>query len=303
MTTAPALSTYLDPEALSRISRLDLIARLVVEGFITGLHRSPYHGFSVEFSEHRPYLPGDPLRDLDWKAYAKTGRLYIKQYEEETNLKAYLLLDTSGSMAYQSGGSMSKFRYACCLGASLAHLMLRQRDAVGLMLFDERIESYVPPRSVQSHLQVLLGQMDRVKPAADTRMAPAFHDLAERLSRRGLVVVLSDLLDDPEEVLSGLRHFRYRGHEVVVFHLLDPRERDLDFRRQETRFVSLEDPEQNLTTQPWHIQEDYRQLMEQLIQTYRARCADAGIDYALIDTTTPFDQALSRYLVQRKKMG
>lgn len=303
MTAAPALSAYLDPEALSRISRLDLVARLVVEGFITGLHRSPYHGFSVEFSEHRPYLPGDPLRDLDWKAYAKTGRLYIKQYEEETNLKAYLLLDISGSMAYQSGGAMSKFRYACCLGASLAHLMLRQRDAVGLMLFDERIQSYVPPRSVQSHLQVLLGQMDRGKPAADTRMAPAFHDLAERLSRRGLVVVLSDLLDDPEEVLSGLRHFRYRGHEVVVFHLLDPRERDLDFRRQETRFVSLEDPEQSLTTQPWHIQEDYRQLMDQLIQTYRARCADAGIDYALIDTTTPFDQALSRYLVQRKKMG
>jgi uncharacterized protein (DUF58 family) len=300
---APALSSYLDPETLSRLTRLDLIARLVVEGFITGLHRSPYHGFSVEFSEHRPYLPGDPLRDLDWKAYAKTGRLYIKQYEEETNLKAYLLLDVSGSMAYQSGGSMSKFRYACCLGAALAYLMLRQRDAVGLMLFDECIHSYVPPRSVQSHLQVLLKEMDQAKPAADTRMAPAFHDLAERLSRRGLVVVLSDLLDDPAEVLSGLRHFRYRGHEVVVFHLLDPRERDLDFRRQETRFVSLENPEQSLTTQPWHIQQDYRQLMDELIGTYRARCADAGIDYALIDTTMPFDQALSRYLVQRKRLG
>ncbi len=303
MNTAPALSSYLDPEILSGLTRLDLIARLVVEGFITGLHRSPYHGFSVEFSEHRPYLPGDPLRDLDWKAYAKTGRLYIKEYEEETNLKAYLLLDISGSMAYKSGGSMSKFRYACCLGAALAYLMLRQRDAVGLMLFDERIHSYVPPRSVQSHLQVLLREMDQAKPAADTRMAPAFHDLAERLSRRGLVVVLSDLLDDPAEVLSGLRHFRYRGHEVVVFHLLDPRERDLDFRRQETRFFSLENPDQSLTTQPWHIQQEYRQLMDELIQTYRARCADAGIDYTLIDTTTPFDQALSRYLGRRKKLG
>jgi len=303
VTATPALSAYLDPEALSRISRLDLVARLVVEGFITGLHRSPYHGFSVEFSEHRPYLPGDPLRDLDWKAYAKTGRLYIKQYEEETNLKAYLLLDISGSMAYQSGGAMGKFRYACCLGAALAHLMLRQRDAVGLMLFDQRVHTYVPPRSVQSHLQVLLKEMDQAKPAADTRMAPAFHDLAERLSRRGLVVVLSDLLDDPEEVLGGLRHFRYRGHEVIVFHLLDPRERDLDFRRQETRFVSLENPEHSLTTQPWHFQAEYRQLMEQLIQTYRLRCADAGVDYALIDTATPFDRALSRYLVQRKKMG
>lgn len=303
MNTAPALSSYLDPEILSGLTRLDLIARLVVEGFITGLHRSPYHGFSVEFSEHRPYLPGDPLRDLDWKAYAKTGRLYIKEYEEETNLKAYLLLDISGSMAYKSGGAMSKFRYACCLGAALCYLMLRQRDAVGLMLFDERIHSYVPPRSVQSHLQVLLKEMDQAKPAADTRMAPAFHDLAERLSRRGLVVVLSDLLDDPEEVLSGLRHFRYRGHEVVVFHLLDPRERDLDFRRQETRFFNLENPEQSLTTQPWHIQQEYRQLMDELIQTYRARCADAGIDYTLIDTTMPFDQALSRYLGRRKKLG
>ena len=303
MNTAASITSYLDPETLSRLTRLDLIARLVVEGFITGLHRSPYHGFSVEFSEHRPYMPGDPLRDLDWKAYAKTDRLYIKQYEEETNLKAYLLLDISGSMAFRAGASMTKFRYGCCLGAALAYLMLRQRDAVGLMLFHEQIASYVPPRSVQSHLQVLLKEMETVQPTADTRMAPAFHDLAERLSRRGLVVVLSDLLDDPEEVLSGLQHFRYRGHEVVVFHLLDPREIDLDFRRQETRFYSLENPEHTLTTQPWHIQQDYRQLMEELIRTYRARCADAAIDYALIDTTQPFDQALAHYLVQRKKLG
>lgn len=303
MDSPPTLTSYLDPEVLSRLTRLDLIARLVVEGFITGLHRSPYHGFSVEFSEHRPYMPGDPLRDLDWKAFAKTDRLYIKQYEEETNLKAYLLLDISGSMDFRSGGPMTKSRYACCLGAALAYLMLRQRDAVGLMLFHQRIASYIPPRSVQSHLQVLLKALDQVRPGADTRMAPAFHDLAERLSRRGLVVVLSDLLDEPEEVLGGLRHFRYRGHEVILFHLLDPRERDLEFRRQETRFYDLEDPERTLTTQPWHIQQDYRQMMDGLIHTYRSRCADARIDYVLLDTATPFDQALSRYLVQRKKLG
>ena len=294
--------SYLHPETISRLSRLDLIARLVVEGFITGLHRSPYHGFSVEFSEHRPYLPGDPLRDLDWKAYAKSGRLYVKQYEEETNLKAYLLLDMSGSMDFAAGAPLSKFRYAASLAAALAYLMLKQRDAVGLLLYHHQTEAYVPPRSVQSHLQVLLKTIDQARPHSETIMAPAFHDLAERIRRRGLVIVLSDLLDAPDQVLEGLRHFRHLQHEVIVFHLLDPRERDLAFRDQ-TRFYDLEDPDQTLTTQPWHIQHEYRALMDELIQTYRLGCAEAGIDYALLDTATPFDVALSRYLAQRKKMG
>ena len=294
-------AAYLDPETVSRISRLDLVARLVVEGFITGLHRSPYHGFSVEFSEHRPYRPGDPLRDLDWKAYAKSDRLYVKRYEEETNLKAYLLLDISGSMDFQSGAPMSKFRYATSLAAALSYLMLKQRDAVGLLLYHHEIESYVPPRSVQSHLQVMLKTLDQAAPRRDTRMAPAFHDLAERISRRGLVIVLSDLLDDPGEVLNGLRHFRHLGHEVVVFHLLDPRERDLDFR-DETRFFDLEDPDHTLTTQPRHIHHEYRALMDEMIQKYRRGCAGSRIDYALINTATPFDTALSHYLVQRKKI-
>ncbi|MFH1568170.1 MAG: DUF58 domain-containing protein [Gemmatimonadota bacterium] len=297
------LTRYLDPETISRISRLDLVARLVVEGFITGLHRSPYHGFSVEFSEHRPYMPGDALRDLDWKALAKTERLYVKRYEEETNVRAHLLLDCSGSMGFRSGGPMSKYRYACCLAAALAHLMLRQRDAVGLMLFRDRPLTLVPPRSVQSHLRVLLAEMTRAEPEDDTRMAPAFHDLAERLSRRGLVIVLSDLLDDPAEVMTGLRHFRHRGHEVIVFHLLDPRERDLDFDRSDTRFVDLESPEDVLTTQPWHVQAEYRRRMEELQQTYARRCADARIDYCLVDTATPFDLALSRYLVRRRRLS
>lgn len=287
---------------MSRLSRLDLIARLVVEGFITGLHRSPYHGFSVEFSEHRPYMPGDPLRDLDWKAYAKSDRLYIKQYEEETNLKAYILLDVSGSMDFQSGAALSKFRYATSLAAALSYLILRQRDAVGLMLFRNIIESYVPPRSVQSHLNVLLKTIEQTTPGSDTDMAPTFHDLAERIARRGLVIVLSDLLDDPQEVLRGLRHFRHRGHEVVVFHLLDPREIDLDFDK-ETRFFDLEDPEQMLTTQPWLVRREYGQMVEEMVEAYRRGCAEARIDYALISTAMPFDVALSRYLVQRRKMG
>ena len=305
--TAPGgsgdLTSYLSPDTISRISRLDLVARLVVEGFITGLHRSPYHGFSVEFSEHRPYMPGDSLRDLDWKALAKTDRLYVKRYEEETNLKAHLLLDVSGSMAFRSGGSMTKYRYACCLAAALAHLMLRQRDAVGLMLFRDRPVSLVPPRSVRSHLGVLLAEMARAEPGQDTRMAPAFHDLAERLSRRGLVVLISDLLDDEDEILTGLRHFRHRGHEVIVFHLLDPRERDLSFDRSDTRFVDLEAPGDSLATQPWHMQDEYRRHMEQLRQRYARRCADARVDYCFVDTATPFDVALSRYLVRRRRLG
>lgn len=301
-TGATEAISYLNPETISRLSRLDLIARLVVEGFITGLHRSPYHGFSVEFSEHRAYMPGDSLRDVDWKAYGKTDRMYVKRYEEETNLKSYLLLDVSGSMAYQSGGAMSKFRYAASLSAALCYLMLRQRDAVGLMLFSDRIGTYVPPRSVSSHLRVLLKEIDAVRPEADTAMAPTFHDLAERISRRGLVIVFSDLLDDPEKTMMGLRHFRHRGHEVVVFHVLDPRELDLDFSG-ETRFYDLEDGERQLTTQPRHIRHEYTRLMAEMIDTYRYECAEAGIDHVLLDTATPFDVALGRYLVHRKKIG
>jgi uncharacterized protein (DUF58 family) len=301
---AAGLTSYLDPETASRLGRLDLIARLVVEGFITGLHRSPYHGFSVEFSEHRPYMQGDPLRDLDWKALAKTDRMYVKRYEEETNLKAYLLVDASGSMAFGDGGRVTKFRYTCCLAAALAYLMLRQRDAVGLAVFRDGLVTLVPPRSVSSHLNVLLRELTRTEPAKESAMAPAFHDLAERLSRRGLVVVLSDLLDDPKQVLTGLRHFRHRGHEVLALQVLDPRERDLDFRRSDTRFVDLEaGDDASVVTQPWHIQDAYRQHMESLLAQYRRGCAEAGVDYALLDTATAFDTALSRYLVRRRRLG
>ena len=302
--TTSGLTGYLDPETASRLGRLDLIARLVVEGFITGLHRSPYHGFSVEFSEHRPYMPGDPLRDLDWKALARTDRLYVKRYEEETNLKACLAVDASGSMAFAGSGRLSKFRYAACLAAALAYLMLRQRDAVGLALLRGGLQSLVPPRSVGSHLNVLLGQLSGAEPAAETALAPGLHDLAERLSRRGLVVVLSDFLDDSGEVLGGLRHLRHRGHEVLALQILDPREVDLDFRRSETRFVDLEDADGgSIVTQPWHVQESYRAHVESLLDRYRRGCAEAGVDYVLMDTATPFDTALSRYLVRRRRIG
>lgn len=291
---------YLKPEVAARLSRLDLVARLVVEGFITGLHQSPYHGFSVEFSEYRQYMPGDPMRDIDWKVYGKTDRLYVKQYEEETNLKAYLLLDASGSMAYGSNG-LNKFQYAAYTAAALAHLMLRQRDAVGLVAFDDGIRNYIPPRSVGSHLHTLLRSLRQTAPeGADTDLAKTFHNLAERIVRRGLIVVLSDLLDDPASLLSGLKHFRHRKHEVIVFHILDPRERDLDFDR-ETRFVDLESGT-SVATEPWHIAPDYRAHMEALVNRFRRECRDSLIDYVLLDTAQPFDTALFNYLAKRKRL-
>jgi uncharacterized protein (DUF58 family) len=291
---------YLKPEVVSRLSRLDLIARLVVEGFITGLHQSPYHGFSAEFSEYRQYMPGDPLRDLDWKVYGKTDRLYVKQYEEETNLKAYILVDASASMAYGSG-AVTKFQYAAYTAAALSHLMLRQRDAVGLVGFDDEIQTYLPPRSVASHLHALLTRLQNTSPeGADTDLAATFHDLAERIVRRGLIIIISDLFDDPDQLLNGLKHFRHRNHEVIVFHVLDPRERDLNFDR-ETRFVDLESGAQ-IATEPWHIAPAYRDHMEALIERFRRECREALIDYVLLETSEPFDKALFNYLAKRKRL-
>lgn len=295
-----AIQQYLNPEIAAQLSRLDLVARLVVEGFITGLHQSPYHGFSVEFSEYRQYMPGDPLRDIDWKVFGKTDRLYVKQYEEETNLKAYLLLDASGSMNYGSG-SLTKFLYAAYTCAALSHLMLRQRDAVGLVAFDNGIQNYVPPRSVGSHLHTVLKTLEATEPSGeDTDLAKTFHDLADRIVRRGLIVVLSDLMDDPQALLSGLKHFRHRKHEVIVFHILDPRERDLEFN-SETRFVDLESGA-SVTTEPWHIAPAYKTHMDDLVGRFRRECHESLIDYVLLDTAEPFDTALFNYLAKRKRL-
>ena len=294
-------ATQLNPEIILRLKRLDLIARFVVEGFITGIHRSPYHGFSAEYSEHRPYLPGDPTRDIDWKAYAKSDRLYTKRYEEETNLKVYLLLDVSGSMGFSREGSVSKFFYSAALCSALSHLMLRQRDAVSLVLFRNGIEKYIPPRSTPSHLSVILQTLEGSKPSLDTDIAATFHDMAERISRRGLVIVLSDLLDEPMQVVDGLRHFRHKGHEIVVFHILDPEEMKLNFHG-ETRFKALENPNQSVTTHPRHIEREYSSMMTDLIDVYRRNCNENGIDYNHIITTIPFDFALSSYIAKRKKL-
>ena len=291
---------YLKPEVVYRLSRLDLVARLVVEGFITGLHRSPYHGFSVEFSEYRPYMPGDPLRHVDWKVWGRTDRFYVKQFEEETNLRAYLLLDSSGSMGYTSG-NVTKLQYAVYLSAALSYLMLLQRDAVGVVTFDTKIRSYLPPRSVFSYLHVLLREMDQLKSRGKTHVSNTFHDLAERLKRRGLIIVLSDLFDDPVDVLNALKHFRHRKHEVIVFHILDPMETTFGFEG-DTLFVDMETGDK-IHTQPWHIRSEYRKKVDQFLEDYKRECRQHRIDYVAMDTSQPFDMALFKYLVMRKRIG
>ena len=291
---------FLKPETVSRLANMDLRARLVVEGFIAGLHRSPYHGFSVEFAEHRQYMPGDEIKHVDWKVYGKTDRFYVKQFEEETNLKAYLLLDASGSMGYASNG-ITKLEYASYLAAALTYLMLKQRDSVGLVTFDEKIRKYLPPRSVTTYLHVILQELERVTSGAETDVSITFHELAERIKRRGLVIILSDLFDLPERVISGLKHFRHKKHEVIVFHILDPMERSFNFKKDSV-FKDLETGEE-LTTQPWHIRGDYQRLMAEFISSYKRQCRENRIDYVLMDTAQDFDRALFGYLTKRKSIG
>ena len=290
---------FLQPEMISRLANMELRARTVVEGFITGLHKSPYHGFSVEFAEHRPYMPGDEIRRIDWKVYGKTDRFYVKQYEDETNLKAYILMDVSGSMGYGSH-EVSKLQYGSYLSASLAYLMMLQRDAVGLALFDTAIRSYLPPRSVKTYLHRLLTELEGIEPGGLTEVSEVLHVIAERIKRRGLVVVISDLLDEPEKILSGLKHFRHRGHEVIIFHVMDPMEISFGFDR-EAAIKDLETGEQ-LETQTWHIRREYQRQIANFIARYRQGCREDRIDYVLLNTQQSFDQALFRYLLKRKRL-
>lgn len=292
--------TYLNPETVSKLKGMEMRARMVVEGFIAGLHKSPYHGFSVEFAEHRQYMPGDNIRDIDWKVYAKTDRYYIKQYEEETNLKAYLLLDCSKSMAYQSGGILSKLDYAGLLSGALSYMMLRQRDAVGLVTFDDRIRKYIPPRSKSGHLHLLLKEIAAQTPSETTDIASTLHEMAERIKRRGLVILMSDLLDDPEKIISGLRHFRYNKHEVILFHILDPRERDFDFGG-EALFRDMETGEE-MTTSPYQIKRDFAAGAKKFADRISIACRQSNIDYHAIDTSMDFDTALYAFLAKRERL-
>lgn len=294
-----AYRRFLEPEVISRLSGMELKARLVVEGFITGLHRSPYHGFSVEFAEHRPYMPGDNIKNIDWKVLGRTDKYFIKEFEEETNLKAYILLDSSASMGYKSDG-ISKLEYAAYLGAALAYLMLLQRDAVGLVIFNEKIQKFIPARSVFSHLHYLLKELEELQPARTTDVSTTLHQMAERIKRRGLIIILSDLWDEPRRVLSGLKHFRHKKHEIIVFHILDPQEKDFAFEK-ETVFEDLETGEQ-IFTSPLQIKREYLKQFREWSSNLGWQCRESLIDYQLLDTQINYDKALLSYLNKREKL-
>ena len=288
----------LSPEIISKLNNLSIKARYVVEGFIVGLHKSPYHGFSVEFSEHRSYGFGDEIRHIDWKLWGKTDRYFVKQFEEETNLKSYLLVDQSQSMGYKSN-KVSKYEYAQILAASLGYLMLKQQDAVGLILFDNKIRINIPARTKRSHLNIILSQMENTKLGAKTQISPILHQTADLIKKRGLIIIISDLLDSPEKIISGLKHFRYKGHEVVIFHLLDPQELNFNFSKS-TRFRDMESKEE-IITEPSYFKIDYQKNINKFCNYYKLQCRKNKIDYVLINTDKPLDLALSEYLLIRKR--
>ena len=290
-------SNYLEPELLSKLQNLSIKAKYVVEGFMLGLHKSPYHGFSVEFSEHRPYGFGDEVRHIDWKLWSKTDKYYVKQFEEETNLKAHIILDQSRSMDYGSS-DISKFEYSKLLAASFAYILIKQQDAVGLALFDEQINKLIPPKSISSHLNVLLSHMEQSKPGSKTNIAQALHHSAEGISKRGLVIVISDFMDDPNAVMGGLRHLRHKGHEVIVFHILDKLELNFDFNER-IKFIDKETGDE-ITTDPWHITKQYNQHFKKHCDFIKHACGQNKVEYIQLQSNQPLDVALSELLLKRK---
>lgn len=291
---------YLQPETVAKLQNIEIKARLVVEGFITGLHRSPYHGFSVEFAEHRQYRHGDETRNIDWKVFARTNKYFVKQYEEETNLRAMIAIDRSASMNYSAEKRITKFEYATYLAAALSMLMIRQRDAVGLALFDTEIRTFMPSNSKPSYINAILSTLANTTPSEETQTSKALDMLAERIKRRGLVIIISDFFDDAESVFNALKHFRHRNHEVIAFQLLDPRE--IDFKLgQGATFVDMETGEEMITN-PYHVQAAYKSAVKEHIEKIQRECQNHQIDYNLIDTSMPFDKALKDYLLRRTRL-
>ena len=290
---------YIDPLIVAKLSTMLLKARFVVEGFIAGLHQSPYKGFSLEFAQHREYSPGDETRHIDWKVYGRKDKYFVKQYQEETNLKGYILLDRSASMGYRSKG-ITKLQYGSYLAASLAFLMLRQQDSVGLATFDERIKKYIPPRQSKGHLSLILKELEKLVPSSQTGINRSLRELGQYTKRRGLIILISDLLDEQEKVLNALKYFRFKKHEVIVFHLLDPAELELPF----TNVLWLEDMEnkKRVLTHPEIIREKYKNVIKEFVETYKLSCLRSDIDYCLMDTKTPLDFALGAYLARRKML-
>lgn len=289
---------YLKPEVIRQIGRLDLRAQFIVKGFLQGLHASPFHGFSVEFSEHRKYTSGDNPQDIDWLVYAKTDKYYIKKFEAETNITGYLVMDLSRSMGYTYRQELTKFEYAICLAAALCYLMVHQQDPVGLITFDQKIRDSLPPRSKRAQLGNVLSLLARLKPTGQTEIAKSLIQIAAMLRHRSLVMVFSDLLADPEPVIKALRRLRHGGHDVILFHILDEAEAAFPF----DGVVELEDPEsqQKLQVDAGGFRADYLAEVESFCETYRRECFQSGVDYVRLDTSMPFDKALVGYLSNRR---
>ena len=290
---------FLTPADLQKIGNLQVLARLVVEGFCSGLHTSPHKGFSVEFREHRQYVQGDEIRRLDWKVFGKTDRLYIKEYEEETNLRATLLVDVSGSMAYDGSG-VSKYQYAIRLAACLSYLMLRQADSVGLVTFDKKIRSHIPPRSRPSHMRALLDVLQETKPGGETELAKVFHQLVPKIHRRGLLIIFSDCFGNVSELMSALAHFRHAHHEIIIFQIWDPDELEFPFK-QWTRFDSLEAEADKRLIDPVQLRSVYMENLEKFRKDLKDGCHRHRIDLVPMTTDKPYAEALAYYLARRMK--
>ena len=295
----PDSKKYLHPDAIKRISRMDLRARHIVEGFLSGMHRSPYFGQSVEFLQHREYVIGDDLRHVDWQVWARQDRLYVKQFEEDTNLRCTLLVDVSGSMAY-GNGPFTKYEYGCTIACSLAYLILKQQDGVGCVTYDDRVRRKIPTRSKRTHLHSIVEALSVTDPQDKTDMYSIFREVAESYPRRGMMIVVSDLLADTEGTLKGLRMLRQRGHDVLVFHVMDDDELDFPFSGP-TRFEGLESDD-HLNCNPRSLREGYLEALGEFLETVRRQCARNTVDYALIRTSDPMDAALATYLSNRLGM-
>ena len=294
----PSAENYLKPEVIQSIGRLDLRARFIIEGLLSGLHASPFQGFSVEFSEHRRYEPGDDPKDIDWQVFARTDRIYIKRYQAETNITGYLLMDLSRSMGYTYRQNLTKFDYAICLAAALSYLMIHQQDPVGLMTFDDQLRASLPARSRRSQLGDILSVLQRCQPTGLTNIAENLRRAGSMIRHRSLMMLMSDLLADPDEILEALRALRFRGHDVILFHILDEAEVTFPFSGS----VDLLEPEsqEHQVLDASGIRTEYLQALEELRGKYRTACMAMGADYVPLDTSMPFDKALIEYLAQRQ---
>ena len=289
---------FLDPKVLAGLHNLELRARVVVEGFLAGLHKSPHRGFSVEFNDYRHYQRGDDMRHVDWRLYARSGKLYIKQYEDETNVRCVILLDTSASMAYTSGG-MSKLDYGITLASALAYFIARQRDAVGLVTFDDEIREYLPAKTRQLHLMRILRALSRVQAGQKTDVVKPLTDLASSLKKKSMVILISDMLDDEERIINTLTNLRAMGNDIITFHIMDDAELNFPFN-EASEFIDMENSESYITS-PAAIRKAYLKNINKFLAYCKKQCQTSGIDYCLMNTREPLDQALSSYITKRSK--